>query len=251
MKLENILYRTNAIDSPVVLVDFGISRIFRDKRRLMTSAVGSPWYLAPEQIKRLYDEKCDVWALGVCVFWILAGHPPFGWKEMASTQRKHGKESKDRVEQLIGQAIMKAIVTAEGPPPCVRYGVKRVSSLASAFLHKVLQPDPKHRPSALDALNEPWIHRTLPKVVLPPQVKQSLCQLVHRDYFKTVCMIVIAHTIDRTNLKQAFELYVLFLRVEFENVNENINEHQQQVRKDRHRRKRGDQSIGVERTSLQ
>ena len=52
---------------------------FRDKRRLMTSAVGSPWYLAPEQIKRLYDEKCDVWALGVCVFWIL-GHPPFGGK---------------------------------------------------------------------------------------------------------------------------------------------------------------------------
>ena len=89
-----------------------------------------------------------------------------------------------------------------------RQGGKRISSLANAFLHKVLQPDPKHRPSALGALNEPWIHRTLPKVVLPTQVKQSLCQLVHRDYFKTVCMIVIAHTIDRTNLKQAFELYV-------------------------------------------
>jgi len=139
VKLENILYRTNAIDSPVVLVDFGISRIFRDKRRLMTSAVGSPWYLAPEQIKRLYDEKCDVWALGVCVFWILSGHPPFGWREMASTQRKHGKESKDRVEQLIGQAIMKAIVTAEGPPPCVRYGVKRVSpTVVSSYIY--LQP---------------------------------------------------------------------------------------------------------------
>lgn len=37
-------YRTSAKDSPVVLVDFGISRCFRDKRRLMTSAVGSPWY---------------------------------------------------------------------------------------------------------------------------------------------------------------------------------------------------------------
>ena len=122
VKLENILYRTNARDSPVVLVDFGISRNFQDKRRLMTSAVGSPWYLAPEQIKRLYDEKCDVWALGVCVFWILAGHPPFGWREMVTIQRKNRKESKDRVEFLMGQAIMKAIVTAHAPPTCVRYG---------------------------------------------------------------------------------------------------------------------------------
>ena len=44
-------------------------------------------------------------------------------------------------------------------------------------------------------------------MVLPTQVKKSLCALIHRDYFKTVALIVIAHTIDRTNLKQAFELY--------------------------------------------
>ena len=61
-------------------------------------------------------------------------------------------------------------------------------------------------------------------------------------------VIVIAHTIDRTNLKQALSCTYCF-EVEFENVNENINEHQQQVlEKRRHRRKRGDQSIGVERT---
>ena len=59
----------------------------------MTSEVGSPC-TGSRADQGLYDEKCDVWAW-VCVC-LTYGHPPFGWKEMASTQRKHGKESKDR-----------------------------------------------------------------------------------------------------------------------------------------------------------
>jgi serine/threonine protein kinase len=135
VKLENMLYRTKAIDSPVVLVDFGISRNFRDKRRLMTSAVGSPWYLAPEQIKRLYDEKCDVWSLGVSIFWILSGHPPFGWREAANIQRKYkGKSDESRMDMLIGQAITKAIITAEEPPDCVAYVICLQLSLSLSLL---------------------------------------------------------------------------------------------------------------------
>lgn len=107
----------------------------------------------------------------------------------------------------MGRAIAKAIVSAEKAPLCVAYGNKRASPLARSFLDRILQPDPKLRPSALNALNEPWIHRTFPKIVLPPMVKKSLCSLMHRNYFKTVALIVIAHTIDRSNLKQAFELY--------------------------------------------
>ena len=40
--------------------------------------VGTPYYIAPEVIKKSYDEKCDLWSAGVIMFIILSGQPPFG-----------------------------------------------------------------------------------------------------------------------------------------------------------------------------
>ena len=57
--------------------DFGLAR-FIDDERLATTTCGTPGYVAPEILKqRPYGESCDFWSVGVVLFILLSGTPPF------------------------------------------------------------------------------------------------------------------------------------------------------------------------------
>ena len=66
-------------DDTVKIGDFGVSRLLSGSADMATTLVGSPGYLAPELCSgEPYDEKADIWALGVTLVELCALKHPFG-----------------------------------------------------------------------------------------------------------------------------------------------------------------------------
>lgn len=60
----------------VKIIDFGTSRRINENHA-MHGVFGTSFYLAPEVIEGEYSEKCDVWSLGIILYMLLSGVPPF------------------------------------------------------------------------------------------------------------------------------------------------------------------------------
>jgi len=77
LKPENVVFRSQDPDSDIVLIDFGMAKKF-DGDTMFTEQTGTSLYVAPEVLKgEGYDEKADVWSVGVLMYIILTGEPPF------------------------------------------------------------------------------------------------------------------------------------------------------------------------------
>ena len=62
-------------------MDFGLATYANGNVR---GQYGTPKYIAPEVIKGFYNEKCDIWSLGVTVFYLLTHECPFNMADKNS-----------------------------------------------------------------------------------------------------------------------------------------------------------------------
>ena len=62
--------------SLIKMIDFGLSRKLK-KEELMSTPKGTPYYIAPEVLGGSYNTLCDNWSMGVLLYILLCGKPPF------------------------------------------------------------------------------------------------------------------------------------------------------------------------------
>ena len=133
LKPENILLEDKGDLMNIKLIDFGTAVEFGPKNKL-TEMIGSSYYISPETIEGAYDEKCDMWSLGVILYILLCGLPPFT-----------GKNAK-----MIMQKICIGKYSLDGPI------WDNVSDEGKDLVKKLLCPV-SARLSAKEALTHPWI----------------------------------------------------------------------------------------------
>lgn len=98
LKPENIfLTHTTAGEPFIKLLDFGVAKVLDSPRKMNLTdpgtAVGTPEYMSPEQfMNQEMDERSDIYSLGLVLYYMLAGHPPFTsskYGELLIMQVKH------------------------------------------------------------------------------------------------------------------------------------------------------------------
>mmetsp|Transcript_6974 Transcript_6974/g.14194 ORF Transcript_6974/g.14194 Transcript_6974/m.14194 type:complete len:1059 (+) Transcript_6974:270-3446(+) len=139
LKLENFLFSSSAPDSELKMIDFGLSKHFQ-YGEIQQQAVGTPYTVAPEVIRGQYDERCDIWAIGVIAFLLLSGDPPFG-----------GCGGPEPL-MVVRANILNGAFDFE---PEEIWDI--VSLKAKEFINALLVTNPKYRPTAMEAQNLAWL----------------------------------------------------------------------------------------------
>ena len=118
------------------LLDFGLAKIFSRSQPIHDRA-GTIYSMSPEALRGDYNEKADMWSLGVLTYHLLTGKRPF-WGTTKSE---------------IAQKVTAGRYSMVGPE------WEKVSREAKSFVHECLQFEPILRYSPVEALKSPWLRK--------------------------------------------------------------------------------------------
>ncbi|NXY88828.1 MKNK1 kinase, partial [Alcedo cyanopectus] len=179
LKPENILCESPEKISPVKICDFDLGSGVKLNSACtpittpeLTTPCGSAEYMAPEVVEvfteeaTFYDKRCDLWSLGVILYIMLSGYPPFvgncgtdcGW-------------DRGEVCRVCQNKLFESI--QEGKYEFPDKDWSHISSEAKDLISKLLVRDAKERLSAAQVLQHSWLQGQAPERGLPtPQVLQ-------------------------------------------------------------------------------
>ena len=192
LKPQNILFYNEDENSPIKIVDFGISKIYNPSlsslkeefgdqgSKKMTTIVGSMLFLSPEVLKGSYTEKCDVWSLGVILYILLCGYPPF-----------NGSNEKE---------IAQSISSLKFSFP------QSISENAKNLISSMLCPE-KKRISSKDILKSKWFKSKLKDKSQITFNYQKLDEFRHFSKFKQAVLVIIASRLKTEEFQEISEIF--------------------------------------------
>ena len=149
------------------LIDFGCAKLCDNLNTPITDVAGSPYYCAPEVLSESYIRtgeiwQCsDMWSIGVIIFLLVSGFPPFNG------------DSQD----IIFRKIKRGKYRFPSSTPALSDSVKDL-------VNKMLRMNPKERITAADALQHEWIRGvTASDTPLPATLVTAL------NAFRTQCRL--------------------------------------------------------------
>ncbi|KAF3830011.1 hypothetical protein GH733_001436 [Mirounga leonina] len=160
LKLENIMVKSSFIDDNnemnlnIKVTDFGLAvkKHGRSEAMLQTTC-GTPIYMAPEVINAHdYSQQCDIWSIGVIMYLLLCGEPPF----LASSEEK------------LFELIRKGELHFEDPV------WESISDCAKSVLKQLMKVDPAHRITAKELLDNQWITGNMLSSARPTNVLEMM-----------------------------------------------------------------------------
>lgn len=103
-------------------------------------------------MRKKYDEKCDIWSIGVILYILLCGYPPFNGPN----------------DKVIMEKVAKGIYTF---PPKEWNGI---SDEAKRFIKRLLEYNSSARYTASEAINDPWIKDKMEVSNAIPSITQNV-----------------------------------------------------------------------------
>merc|ERR1711994_22828 len=150
LKPENLLYTTQGDHGVLKLTYFGFAKETLSKETLQTPCY-TPYYVAPEVLgPEKYDKSCDIWSLGVIMYILLCGFPPF--------YSNHGL--------AISPGMKKRIRSGQYEFPKPEW--ENISKDAKGLIQGMLITDPAKRLTIDEVIKHKWIaqYNTVPQTPL-------------------------------------------------------------------------------------
>ena len=171
----------------IKIIDFGTAKIFKKTIIKGDDIVGTLYYIAPEVFSSNYDnydEKSDIWSVGIILYKALTKKYPF-----------IGKSDEETVHYILeGEHDMR---------PLMNY-----SEELQDLIKNLLMKDPNKRPSALEALNHKWFKKFNGRRLFSDFKKDEMTQFLNNLYnfsYSKILQLVIAflvHNLPETESVQ-------------------------------------------------
>lgn len=146
VKPSNVFLGDLSEDADVKLGDLGTAILNTTDREfvVVNSLVGTPWFMAPENLGSKYYAKTDIWSLGVMTYQLLSGKLPFNDPKYPFSPRLH----------MIWKEVLEKEVEFTNSL------WQEIDSDAIDFIATCLDKNVEFRPSAYTCLQHPWLTKT-------------------------------------------------------------------------------------------